>query len=137
MEQKEGQLDTARSNLKLIKADAKAWRLLLETLRDAEREAKETFLGPVGEGLQPHLRLLFPETKLQLSDDNLEIVSLQRSRVEEPFHTLGMDAREQIAVLIRWHWLNCCGRRADRWCQSWMTHWSTAMTDASGEWNWH
>ena len=101
MEQKRGELDIARSDLERVEADAKAWRLLLETLRDAEREAKETFLGPVRERLQPYLRMLFPETKLQLSEDNLEIVSLQRSGVEEPFDTLSIGAREQIAVLTR------------------------------------
>ena len=101
MEQKRGELDIARGDLERVEADAKAWRLLLETLRDAEREAKETFLGPVRERLQPYLRMLFPETKLQLSEDNLEIVSLQRSGVEEPFDTLSIGAREQIAVLTR------------------------------------
>ena len=99
--QKRGELDIARGELARVEADAKAWKLLLETLREAEREAKETFLGPVRERLQPYLRMLFPETELRLSEDDLEIVSLRRDGVEEPFATLSIGAREQVAVLTR------------------------------------
>ena len=99
--QKRGELDITRGELARVEADAKAWKLLLETLRAAEREAKETFLGPVRERLQPYLRMLFPETELRLSEDDLEIVSLRRDGVEEPFATLSIGAREQVAVLTR------------------------------------
>ena len=101
VEQKRGELEVARRDLERVEADAKAWKLLLETLREAEREAKETFLGPVRERLQPYLRMIFPETKLRLNEDNLEIVSLHRDGVEEPFTTLSIGAREQVAVLTR------------------------------------
>ena len=53
------------------------------------------------ERLQPYLRMLFPETELRLSEDDLEIVSLRRDGVEEPFATLSIGAREQVAVLTR------------------------------------
>lgn len=101
LEEKKGELAIARSDLERVEADAKAWKLLLETLRDAEREAKETFLGPVRERLQPYLRMIFPGTELRLNEDNLEIVSLHRGGVEEPFATLSIGAREQVAVLTR------------------------------------
>ena len=101
LERKRGGLEIARNDLARIEADAKAWKLLLETLREAEREAKETFLGPVRERLQPYLRMLFPETELRLSEDDLEIVSLKRDGVEEPFAALSIGAREQVAVLTR------------------------------------
>ena len=101
LEQKRGALEIARSALARTEADARAWKLLLETLREAEREAKETFLGPVRGRLQPYLRMLFPETELRLNEDDLEIVSLQRDGVEEPFTALSIGAREQIAVLTR------------------------------------
>ena len=101
LEQKRGELAIARSDLERVEADAKAWKLLLETLRNAEHEAKETFLGPVRERLQPYLRMLFPETELRLSEDDLEIISLQRGGIEEPFATLSIGAREQVAVLTR------------------------------------
>ena len=101
LERKRGEFDIARIDLARIEADAKAWKLLLETLRVAEREAKETFLGPVRERLKPYLRMLFPETELRLNEDDLEIVSLRRGGVEEPFLSLSVGAREQVAVLTR------------------------------------
>ena len=99
--QKKGELTLARVALERVEADAKAWKLLRDTLRHAENEAKETFLGPVRERLRPYLRMLFPETELQLSEDNLEILSLRRGGVEEPFAALSIGAREQVAVLTR------------------------------------
>lgn len=101
LEQKRGALEIAQRDLERVEADAKAWKLLLETLRDAEREAKETFLGPVRKRLQPYLRMLFPEAELRLNEDDLEIASLHRGGVEEPFTTLSIGAREQVAVLTR------------------------------------
>ncbi len=101
LERAEGELEIARDDLARIEADAKAWKLLLETLREAEREAKETFLGPVRERLRPYLQMLFPETELRLNEDDLEIVSIRRKGVEEPFASLSIGAREQVAVLTR------------------------------------
>ncbi len=101
LNRKRGEREIALSDLTRVEADAKAWKLLLETLRQAEREAKETFLGPVRERLRPYLRMLFPETELRLSEDDLEIVSLSRGGIEEPFAALSIGAREQIAVLTR------------------------------------
>ena len=101
LEEKQGELNAARRDLARIEADAKAWKLLLETLREAEREAKETFLEPVRERLRPYLQLLFPETELRIGEDDFEIVSLRRGEIEEPFATLSIGAREQIAVLTR------------------------------------
>ena len=82
-------------------ADAKAWKLLLDTLRDNERTAKETFVEPVSTRLQPYLRMVFPETGLTLDGDDLEIARLRRGEFEEPFETLSVGAREQVAVLTR------------------------------------
>ncbi len=101
LEEKQGELNAALRDLARTEADAKAWKLLLETLREAEREAKETFLEPVRERLRPYLQMLFPETELCLGEDDFEIVSLRRGEVEEPFTTLSMGAREQVAVLTR------------------------------------
>ena len=45
--------------------------------------------------------MLIPETQLRLNEDNLEIVSLRRDGVDEPFGSLSIGAREQVAVLTR------------------------------------
>lgn len=101
LERMEGELEIAHDDLARIEANAEAWKLLQDTLREAEREAKETFLEPVRERLRPYLRMLFPETELRLNEDDLEISAIVRNGVEEPFVSLSIGAREQIAVLTR------------------------------------
>lgn len=101
LERVEGELEIAQEDLARIEVDSEAWKLLRDTLREAEREAKETFLEPVRERLRPYLRMLFPETELRLNEDDLEISAIVRNGVEEPFVSLSIGAREQIAVLTR------------------------------------
>ncbi len=101
LEKKEGELGFAQRELERIEMDAKAWRLLLNELEDAEGKAKATFLAPVHSRLQPYLRILLPEADLQLNEDTLEIAGIRRSGVDEPFSSLSIGAREQIAVLTR------------------------------------
>ncbi len=91
----------AEQTLERLLVDAEAWRLLKETLEKAEREAKETFIAPVREHLQPYMRYVLPRTSLNLDADSLEIDSLQRDGLEEPFQSLSVGTREQIAVLAR------------------------------------
>ena len=91
----------AEQTLERLSVDAAAWRLLKETLEKAEREAKETFIAPVREHLQPYMRYVLPRTSLNLNADSLEIDSLQRDGLEEPFQSLSVGTREQIAVLAR------------------------------------
>ena len=100
-ERKEGELEAARRELERVEMDARAWRLLLNTLEKTESEAKATFMAPVNSRLRPYLQILFPETDLQLNEDTLEIAGIRRSGVEEPFSSLSIGAREQIAVLTR------------------------------------
>ena len=101
LERKEGDLASARRELERIELDAKAWKLLSTTLQEAESEAKATFLAPVRDRLQPYLRLLFPEADLRLREDDFEIEKIRRGGVEEPFESLSIGTREQIAVLTR------------------------------------
>ena len=101
VEQKRREREVARQELERLALDAKAWKLLRDTLREAERKARETFLAPVRERLQPYLERLFPSTNLLLDEDGLEIKSLRRGTVDEPFTSLSIGAREQIAVLAR------------------------------------
>ena len=101
VEQKRREWEVARQELERLALDANAWKLLRDTLREAERKARETFLAPVRERLQPYLERLFPSTNLLLDEDGLEIKSLRRGTVDEPFTSLSIGAREQIAVLAR------------------------------------
>ena len=101
VEQKRKEREAAKQELERLEFDAKAWRLLRDSLQEAEHKARETFLAPVQERLQPYLNLLFPSTNLLLAEDGLEIKSLRRGDVEEPFASLSIGAREQVAVLVR------------------------------------
>ena len=101
VEQWHGKRDAAEQELKRLELDAKAWGLLKQTLQEAEREAKENFLAPVRERLQPYLKLLFPATDLLFDEEKLEIKALLRDDVEEPFTSLSIGTREQIAILVR------------------------------------
>ncbi len=101
LERKEGELASARRELERIELDAEAWKLLSTTLQEAESEAKAKFLTPVKDRLQPYLRLLFPDASLQLDGDDLEIVGIHRNGIQEPFLSLSIGMREQIAVLTR------------------------------------
>jgi DNA repair exonuclease SbcCD ATPase subunit len=96
-----GDLETAEASYQRLDRQAAAVKLLLATLTAAERDAKETFLGPVRERIQPYLRLLIPDAELALANEDLGIVGLRRGGVEEPFATLSIGTREQLAVLTR------------------------------------
>ena len=99
-QQKRGELEAATQNLARLELDANAWKLLRDTLQQAEHKAKEIFLAPVTERLQPYMNLVFPGTKLQLDDEGMEIAALHRTH-DEPFASLSIGTREQIAVLAR------------------------------------
>ena len=94
-------LDQARERCAAVERKAKAIKLLHETLRQAEREAKDAFLGPVRKRVQPYLELLFPGAELELGQDTLDILHLRRADVPEPFACLSIGTQEQLAILTR------------------------------------
>jgi DNA repair exonuclease SbcCD ATPase subunit len=97
----EGQLAAAARRLAAQQAEAAAARLLYETLAQAEREAKDRWLEPVRQRAKPYLRLLQPHSDIVLNEQTLEIEHLVRKDVSEPFHSLSVGAREQVAVITR------------------------------------
>lgn len=95
-----------RRELEVLKRDrlareAAALKLLYETLNRMEQRAREAFLDPVQRRIQPYLRLLLPDTELVLSDADLGVTHVRRGGQQEPFASLSIGAREQIAVLTR------------------------------------
>lgn len=97
----EGKLVAATQHRDRLKREADVLKLLYETLVLAEQQAREAFLAPVQIRVQPYLRLLLPETELVLSDADLGVTALRRKGQEEPFESLSVGAREQVAVLTR------------------------------------
>jgi DNA repair exonuclease SbcCD ATPase subunit len=90
----------ARAELQRAEREAQAIKLLHEVLAQAEKEAKEEFLSPVTKRVQPYLKMLLPDAELVL-DENIEITGLRRGSVVEPFGSLSIGTREQLAVLAR------------------------------------
>jgi DNA repair exonuclease SbcCD ATPase subunit len=81
-------------------SEVEALELLLRVLRDAERDAKERYVGPLVRRIRPYLAGLFPGADLEL-DETLRITAVARSGAPEPFERLSEGTREQIAILTR------------------------------------
>ena len=80
--------------------DAEALALLVATLRGAERDAKERYLGPLIGRIRPYLQALFPGAELEI-DAAFRIIAVARAGAPEPFERLSDGTREQLAVLVR------------------------------------
>ncbi|MCQ8278338.1 AAA family ATPase [Acetobacteraceae bacterium KSS8] len=77
--------------------------LLRDTLREADRAARERFLAPLIGRISPYLRALFPGADLAL-DDRFAVSGLVRPQggaEAEAFGTLSHGTREQVAILAR------------------------------------
>jgi hypothetical protein len=96
-----GELTRARALAERQSRQAGAVKLLHETLQAAEREAKEAFLRPVQRHVQPYLNVLFPRCELVLDENELMIRHLRRDGTDEPFESLSIGTREQLAVITR------------------------------------
>jgi energy-coupling factor transporter ATP-binding protein EcfA2 len=80
--------------------EVEALELLLRVLRDAERDAKERYVGPLVRRIRPYLEALFCGADLEL-DESFRITAVARSGGPEPFERLSEGTREQIAILAR------------------------------------
>ena len=89
-----------RAELQKMTRDARAARLLADTLQDCAEAARGNLLDPVYSRVQPYLMQLLAESKLRV-DEALNIVGLDRGERTEPFENLSVGTREQVAVLTR------------------------------------
>lgn len=96
----QSRLAAAHSEAGRIERQAKSLDLLLRVLLDAESAVKEQFLQPVTERVQAYLKILLPGTELSF-DENINIVGLRRGATVEPFQSLSVGTREQLAVLTK------------------------------------
>ena len=96
-----GQLELKRKHLAAQDQEAEAALLLHDVLTSAQRESKDRWLGPVRKRVEPYLRILQPQTDVVLDDESLELQSFVRDGQHEPFESLSMGAREQVAVVTR------------------------------------
>ena len=101
MEIAEGELVRAENLKARLSHRANALTLLLDTLLEEERIARETFLAPVRDRIEPYLKRLLPNSALMLDDQTLRITHLRREGMDEPYERLSIGTREQLAVLAR------------------------------------
>jgi uncharacterized protein YhaN len=80
--------------------EAEALELLLRVLRNAERDAKERYVGPLLRRIRPYLQSLFPGCELAV-DEAFRITTVARAGAPEAFERLSDGTREQIAILTR------------------------------------
>ena len=92
--------EKARMELARLELDAKAWKLLRDTLREAEQEGRVSLTRLI-KRLGPYVKMVFPDAELHLNEDNLGVDKLDRKDANEPFDSLSIGTREQIAVLVR------------------------------------
>ena len=97
----QGVFDQARERREAIERKAKAIKLLYDTLRDTERQAKDAFLGPVRNRVQPYLDLLLPGADLELGQDTLDIHHLHRGDLPSRSTASASARAEQLAILTR------------------------------------
>ena len=98
LEERIADLERRRARV-AIEADAS--RLLYTTLIEAQRAAREHWLGPIKTRVAPFLKLIHPESDIDLDEETLELKGLLRAGVEERFERLSAGAREQVAVVTR------------------------------------
>ena len=101
IEHTQRQLEQATRRCNHLEHEFKILELLGDTLRAAESEAKDRYLGPVLNRIHPYLRMLFPNADMSM-DEDLNITGMSRGAgYEERFDILSMGTQEQIAVLVR------------------------------------
>ena len=101
IEHTENELEQAKRRRDRLVRELEVLDLLASTLRAAETEARERYLGPVVNRVHPYLQMLFPNAEIGM-DENLYITGMSRRReYEESFDHLSMGTQEQIAVLVR------------------------------------
>jgi DNA repair exonuclease SbcCD ATPase subunit len=96
----EADLEQARTALVRIEREAGAAARLYQVLDAAARAARERLTRPVIERIRPYLVDLFPGSEVWLGED-LDLVGLRGSDMEEPFDDLSGGAREQLSLLVR------------------------------------
>jgi recombinational DNA repair ATPase RecF len=97
----QGRLDLARRRHARLLDEARAWRLLHDTLEAVDRARQDALVEPLERRIAPYLRQLMGDAELGLEADSLQLGRLKRGTAAEPFQSLSVGTREQLAVLVR------------------------------------
>ncbi len=99
--QVQGQLELAERRYQRLRAEADAWRLLHDTLESVDRARQDALVEPLESRVSPYLRQLMGDAALGLAPESLQVDVLRRGAATEPFRSLSVGTREQLAVLVR------------------------------------
>lgn len=97
----QGRLELARRRHARLLAEAEAWRLLHQTLLEVDRARQDALVEPLIARLAPYLRQLMGDASIGFAPDTLQLDTLHRGDAAEPFRSLSVGTREQLAVLVR------------------------------------
>lgn len=97
---KQAERDRLREAVTGYEQEAAVLQLLIEALEDAEREAKNRYLAPVVQRVQPYLKMILPDSDI-VFDEDLGVAGLKREGQTEDYGVLSGGTQEQLAVLSR------------------------------------
>lgn len=84
-----------------LRRKSQAIKLLWDTIREAEREAKDQLSLPLMKHLEPYIGRVFDDGKLIFDNRNFSLTHLHRSGIVEQYDKLSLGTREQLSVLTR------------------------------------
>ncbi len=97
----EAAYERARVELAHRQRQAEAIRLLYESMQTHDQRSREAYLLPLLRLCEPYLQAILPGCRLGLDEMTLEIKGLWRGEILEPFSSLSLGTREQLAVVVR------------------------------------
>jgi len=101
LEETRAALGRAEVELQHKQRQAEAIAVLYESLQAHDRRAREAYLAPLIRLIEPYLQAILPGCRMALDEKALSIVGLRRGEVSEPFDSLSIGTREQLAVIVR------------------------------------
>ena len=101
LQEGEAELERWSERVQSLDRQAKAVRVLRDTLLTVQRETRSALTAPVRTAIEPYLRRIFPKATLLLDDDDWRLTGLSAGEADEPFDQLSLGAREQFALLVR------------------------------------
>lgn len=94
-------MEGVEQELTRLKFEVKMLEKLQEVLKSAQESARDRYVYPVLKELEPLLRLLWPEVRIQFDAETMLPTALVREGTEEDFDILSGGTQEQIALLVR------------------------------------
>lgn len=94
-------MDSVQQELDRLRFEVDMLKKLKEALESARQSARDRYVRPVLKELEPLLRLLWPEVKIQFDTETMLPKALIREGTEEDFSILSGGTQEQIALLVR------------------------------------